>query len=356
LYVCVMAGGAGRRFWPKSRKASPKQFLSLSGKGTLIKQTVDRLKGFVPPDRIIIITGMDHVPKTRTLLPEIPARNVVGEPVGKDTAACIALGAAIISKEDPDAVMVVMPADHFIRPNQKLHQTLSTVSEAAVQSDSLFVFGIKPAFPATGYGYIKRGDKTGQVRGSVIFGVERFHEKPSLANAKKFVESGQYYWNSGIFVWKVSVILDALKKHVPKLSEAVEKIRPQLGTEGQEEAIAKAYQKLEKISIDYAVLEKTEDVKMVEADYEWDDLGSWEAVQRLFAKNRDGNIIIGKHCGVDTHECIIFAENHLVGTIGVSDLVIVQTRDATLICPKERAQEVKDLIDKMEKEGLEEYL
>ncbi|MEK7865331.1 MAG: mannose-1-phosphate guanylyltransferase [Planctomycetota bacterium] len=356
LHAVIMAGGSGKRFWPMSRRRTPKQLLTLVGKKTLVQETVERLGGLVPPDRTYVITNEAHVEVLRHHLPDLPERNVVGEPVGRDTAACIALSAAIVSATDPDAVILTLPADHLIRPKQTFQETVRAAAEVARESDALVVFGVKPRTASTGYGYIRAGEKLAELRRIPVFRAKQFQEKPDAATARKYLESGDYYWNSGNFVWRASAILTQLEKHLPETWRAVMEIREAIGTKDEAKVLAREYEKLQRISIDYAVMEKADDVRMIEASYEWDDVGSWGSLENVFTRNKYGNVIIGKHCGIDTTNCIVMGDEHLVATIGVSDLIIVQTRDATLICHKDRAQDVRKLADQLEKEGFDAYL
>lgn len=352
----VMAGGMGTRFWPRSRRDSPKQFLRLVGGKTLLEDTVERLQNLVPPQQVLVVTSEAHVGKVRELLPGIPADNVIGEPMGRDTAACVGLAAILVHARDPDAVMAAMPADHYIRPRQKLHQVLKAAAEAARRSEALLVFGVKPRYPGTGYGYIQRGDKVSDIRGVSVYRVKRFVEKPKAEVARQFVRSDGYYWNSGIFMWRVSTILSAIERFLPDLYASLMRIRKDLVGGNLPEFARGEYSKLAKISIDYAVLEKAEEIWMIEADYEWDDVGSWTSMEEFLSKNRDGNVILGQHCGLDTKRSIILTDDHLIATLGVSDLVVIRSPDATLICHRDRAQDIKQLLEAMGKAGLQKYL
>lgn len=356
LHAVIMAGGSGKRFWPMSRRRTPKQLLALVGKKTMVQETVERLSGLVPPDRTYVITNEAHVDLLRHNLPDLPERNVVGEPVGRDTAACVALSAAVVSASDPDAVIVTLPADHLIRPKQTFQETVRAAVEVARESDALVVFGVKPRTPSTGYGYIRAGEKLAELRRIPVFRVKQFQEKPDAETARRYLESGDYYWNSGNFVWRASVILDQLEKHLPETWRGAMAIREAIGTKNEAKVLWREYEKFPRISIDYAVMEKADDVRMIEAPYEWDDVGSWGSLENVFTRNKYGSVIIGKHCGIDTTNCIVLGDEHLVATIGVSDLIIVQTRDATLICRKDRAEDVRKLVDQLEKEGFDAYL
>lgn len=356
LHAVIMAGGSGKRFWPMSRRRTPKQLLTLVGRKTLVQETVERLGGLVPPDRTYVVTNEAHVDVLRHHLPDLPEKNVVGEPVGRDTAACIAVSAAMVSASDPDAVILTLPADHMIRPKQTFQDTVRAAAEVARESDALVVFGVKPRTPSTGYGYIRAGEKLAEIRRIPVFRVKQFREKPDAATARQYLESGDYYWNSGNFVWRASAILAQVEKHLPETYRGAMAIREALGTKDEEATMAREYEKLPRISIDYAVMEKADDVRMIEAPYEWDDVGSWGSLENVFTRNKHGSVIIGKHCGIDTTNCIVLGDEHLVATIGVTDLIIVQTRDATLICHKDRAEDVRKLADQLEKEGFDAYL
>ncbi|MBI3271649.1 MAG: mannose-1-phosphate guanylyltransferase [Planctomycetes bacterium] len=356
LHAVVMAGGVGSRFWPRSRRSVPKQFIPLVGKRPLVRETVDRIADLVPPERVLVVTNEAHVARAREALPELPAANVIAEPVGRDTAPCIGLAATILEARDPEAIMVALPADHFIRPREKLLQSLRAACDHALRSDALILFGIRPTSPATGYGYMWKGEKAAEIRGAAAYRVRGFIEKPVQAKARELVATGEHFWNSGIFLWRAAAILAAIRRHAPELGRELDGVRDALGTPGEAAALRAAYARCPRISIDYAVLEKAEDVVMLEATYEWDDVGSWRSMEDILAKTEDGNVVLARHCGVDTSNSIILGEDHLIATVGVSDLIIVHTKDATLICHKDRAQDVKKLVEKLEKEGLDGVL
>jgi len=293
----------------------------------------------------------------RDQVPQLPKGNIVAEPMGRDSGACIGLAALIARKNDPDAVIVMCPADHILRPAERFLDVVNAAADLAADSGQLATFGIKPTYPATGYGYIHRGEGIDADGGVPAFKVERFVEKPDVAKAQEFLDSGEYYWNSGVFVWSAKTILSAIEQFMPELHEGLGRIEPALGTPEQADAIRREYEPLLKVSIDYGVMEKAEDVIVLEADYEWDDVGSWLAIERLHPADESGNVVVGKHEGINTNNCIIMSEgNHIVGTIGVSDLIIVQTPDATLVCAKQDAAEVKQMVETFKKKGLKQYL
>jgi len=347
LHAVILAGGSGKRFWPLSRRATPKQLLRIGGRTTMIEETAARLRGLVPPSRIRVITNRSTVAPIAGLLRRVPRRQVVGEPEGRDTAAAIGLGAVLAAARDPGAVTVVLPADHVIAPAAAFRRALAAAA-AAARDGGLFVFGIPPTFPATGYGYIRRGPRAGSSRGVPLHRVAKFVEKPPLAGARRMLAAGGHFWNSGIFVWKASSLLDALRRFRPAVAGPLDRIAAAVGTRREAEVLKREYREIERISIDYAVLEKSPDVRMIEADWGWDDVGTWAGVEKYLAADGAGNAVRGRHLGIDTKGCVILSEGHLVATVGVRDLVIVRTADATLICPRSRAQDVKALVDRLE--------
>jgi mannose-1-phosphate guanylyltransferase len=358
LHALIMAGGGGTRFWPRSRQKKPKQFLNLTGDRSLLQQAVDRIEASVPPERTWVITAAQHRGEVAGHLPDLPRDRIIGEPCGRDTAACIGLGAALIALEDPDAVMMVTPADHVIEPAQEFRRA-AHVAQGMVEEHpgSLVTFGIPPTYPATGYGYIQRGPQIGERQGISVFRVASFREKPSADLAEQWVASGQYFWNSGIFFWKARTILEALKTNQPKLAEAVERIAGAWPTASREEVLRKEYDALTRISIDYAVMEQARDVLVVQAPYRWDDVGSWLALERLHPQDAEGNTILGNHCGIDTANCVIAAQpGFLVTTVGVDHLLIVQDGDAILVADRREEGAVKNLVELLKSRGLEKYL
>ncbi len=356
LHVVIMAGGIGVRLWPMSRKTSPKQLLPLITERSLVQETVDRLKGKVDPENVLIITNAAQVEMMVRQLPEIPPGNIVGEPTGRGSAAAVALGAAIVEKKDPDATMVVLSADHVISPANKFWATVEAAVAAVADGKSLASLGIVPEYPATGFGYIHRGEKVDDHDGIATYNVQRFVEKPHIHTATEYFRSGEFYWNAGIFVWRVSAIMDGFKLYMPELYEAALAIRKSLGTPKTDKVIAEQYAKLQSQTIDYGVMEKAENIKVVEAAFQWDDVGSWRGLDKHRDRDDNGNIIDAPHIGIDTHNCIIIGEKQLVATIGVDDLVIIRTEDAILICQKERAQEVRKLVDMLKEKNLDRYL
>jgi mannose-1-phosphate guanylyltransferase len=358
LHAMIMAGGGGTRFWPRSRQKRPKQFLALGSERTLLQQALDRIEAQVPPGQTWVITAGAHREEAARQLPGLPAERLIGEPSGRDTAACIGLGAALIARQDPTAVMLVMSADHVIEPVQEFRRA-AHVAEAMAEEHpkALITFGIPPTYPATGYGYIQRGPEVGHRQGINVFRVKCFREKPSADVAERFVASGEYFWNSGIFVWKVGTILDALAEQRPPLFAAVQRIASAWGTADGEAVLRREYEALDKVSIDYAVMERAREVLVVQAPYRWDDVGSWLALERMHPQDADGNTVLATYCGLDTRDCLIVADQgHLIATLGVKNLLIVQDGNATLVADRREEGTVKQLVEQLKKKGLESYL
>ena len=349
-HALILAGGTGTRFWPSSRKDRPKQVLHVVGHTSLIKDTLGRLEGLFPPDRISLITSeMQYASLASQVGTDVRA---ILEPFGRDTAASIGLGAEKILKQDPDAVIATLPADHHIKPKQKFRRALQSAMESVEKNGGLLTIGVPTVRPATSYGYIHRGEETSPG----TYRVQSFREKPDGATAETFVRSGEYYWNTGIFVWWAKDVLAAIREHHPDLGLALDRIRDSLGTPAEDKAIREAYTALTPISIDYAVLEKASGIVVQEATFEWDDVGSWLAMERVHRAGDDGSIVIGHHVGVDSKGLIVVSGKRLVATIGVEDLIIVESRDAILVARKDRAEDVKALVKKIEANGLEAYL
>lgn len=357
FHAMIMAGGGGTRFWPRSRNARPKQFLSFAGDRTLLQATADRIAAVIPPERTWILTGAAYTAESAQQLPDVPKDHVVGEPCRRDTAPCVGLGAALVARKDPDATLIVMPADHLIEPQAEFHRAALAAEQFANEfPDALFTFGIPPTFPSTGYGYIHRGEPAGERNGVKLSRVREFKEKPTAEVAQQFVASGNYEWNSGIFVWKAKTILGQLKASRPDIHDACVRIAAAWDTPGRDEVFRKEYEAIKGTSIDYAVMEKAPVRMVLRAPYHWDDVGSWLALERHNPQDAGGNTVQGRHLGIDTKGCVIAAEpGHLIATLGVSDLVIIQVGDATLVARKQDESRVKEIVDKL-KSGGEQYL
>jgi mannose-1-phosphate guanylyltransferase len=360
LHAMIMAGGGGTRFWPRSRQQRPKQFLTLGGERTLLQQAMDRIEALAPADRVWIITGQAYREETGRQLPKLPADQIVGEPCGRDTAPCIGLGAALIARRDPSAVMLVTPADHVIEPVREFERAASVAVQMAEEhASALITFGIPPSFPSTGYGYVQRGPEVGQRQGISVFRVQRFEEKPLADRAEQFLVSGDYFWNSGIFVWRVQAVLEELRRQRPNLHDAVQRIADAWNTPKRDTVLRQEYEALpkNKNSIDYAVMEHAREVLVVKAPYRWDDVGSWLALERMNPQDADHNTVLATHCGLNTNHCVIIGDaGRLITTIGVQNLVIVQDGDATLVADRRDEGTVKELVELLKKKGLDKYL
>jgi mannose-1-phosphate guanylyltransferase len=358
LHAMIMAGGGGTRFWPRSRQRRPKQFLSLAGDRSLLQQAVDRLEAQVPPERTWVITADAHREEAARHLEKLPRDNIVGEPCGRDTAACIALGAALIARQDPEAVMLVTPADHVIEPVAEFRRAVHVAEQMALEHPAALVtFGITPTFPATGYGYIHRGAELVTRQGIAVCKVRGFREKPDTEQAAVFVTSGEYFWNSGIFVWRAATILDAVRERQPAMHAAVMRIAEAWGTPHWDKTFRREYAGITRISIDYAVMEHAPEVLVVKAPFGWDDVGSWLALERMRPQDADGNTIQALHVAINTRNCVIVGdEDRLIATIGVSDLLIIQDGDATLVAHRSEEGTIKQMVELLRKKGLEKHL
>ena len=358
LQAVIMAGGSGTRFWPQSRRQLPKQFLRMTGEETLIQQATSRCEPLISNERIWIVTGIANAVETARQLPFVPANQILVEPCGRNTAPCIGLAAIQMLATDADAVMLVTPADHVIRPTEAFHQAVEQAMDMISEDQSsLVLFGVEPEYPSTGFGYIHRGQRV-STKDYPLYRVQRFHEKPDLQTASRFVTTKNYYWNCGIFVWRAQAILDELKRFSPEIAARLERLRPNVGTNEWEAILELEFPKMPSISIDYAVLEKAADrVYVLEAPFEWDDVGSWQALPRLLPPDQAGNTFDGLTCAVDTEGCIVRSDNqHLIATIGVKNLIIVHTTTATLVADKSDEGSLKRLIAEMETRGLINYL
>ena len=364
LYAVIMAGGSGTRFWPLSREAMPKQLLRIDGGETLIQQTIARVSPLVPPDRIYIVTNKNHAEQIRFQVPEIRKENYIIEPVAKNTAAAIGLAAIHINHHNPDGVMAVLAADHVIRHKDRFLDTLKDACGIA-RSGYLVTIGIKPTRPETGYGYIEAGEKlevrsqkseTEEADAPIAFRVLRFVEKPDIETARGYVEAGSYYWNSGMFVWRAGVILEEIGRQMVTLYKGLKEIESSFGKGTEESVTGEVFPKLESISIDYGVMEKSDKVAVVPADLGWNDVGSWTALDEIANRDANGNVITGNVVDVDSKDSIIYATNRLVATLGLKDTVVVDTEDATLVCRKDRAQDVKKIVTELKRRGAEEHV
>jgi len=355
MIVTILAGGRSTRLWPRSRRAWPKQLLDLVGGRSLLRGTYERLRPLLTPEQVFVVTGRRYASSVREELPELPPQNLICEPSGRNTAPCIGLAALYLRRLDPQEVMVVLPADHIIHQEEDFRRLLLAAAKAA-EDGGLVTLGIKPSYPETGYGYIERGEELAVASGYPIYRVARFTEKPDPATAELFLQGGRHYWNSGMFMWQTEVILSALAKHLPRLHAQLMALEAALGTPQEQGVLDRVWDQVESISIDYGVMERAQDVRVIPADIGWSDVGSWEAVAELLPQDGQGNAILGRHIGLHTQRSLIYSPKRLVATIGLEDMVIIDTEDALLVCPRRETQKVKELVEALEKAGQEEYL
>ena len=367
-HAVILAGGRGTRFWPRSRSRTPKQLINIVGKTTMLQQTVKRLKPVIPPDRIWSVTNAAQATALCKQLPSPARKRVLTEPLGRNTAAAIALAAIHIRyAASGDAVFAVLPADHYIGMPDRYRQIVRAALDVARGQGRMVVLGIPPTRPETGYGYIERAEPPFLAQGFQVFPVRRFTEKPELAVAQEYVASGSYQWNAGMFFWRVSTFLDALKQFLPKTHDAIESLALHIGKRSYDSFLNRIYPKLENISVDYAILEKasatgvtgsgeTGNVCVLPADIGWSDIGSWEAVYDLLAKHPGENILDGPGQTLDADGNFFWTTGKFVAAIGVRDLVVVETPDALLICPRRRAQDVGKIVRSLEQRKLTRLL
>ena len=349
-FIVIMAGGRGERFWPESRAARPKQLLPIVGEKPMLAQTVDRLAGLVAPDAIFVITNAEQRAAVLEACPGLDPQKVIGEPVGRDTAAAVGLAAVLVGREDPEASFAMLPADAVIHPATELRATLEAAFAAAEAAPVLATVGIPASFPATGYGYIQQGAAFGDFAGRMVRTVQRFVEKPDSATAQSYINAGGYFWNAGMFIWSVAAIAAELEKNTPSLWQALQAINQGLQAGKDLDALlADHYPGLEKISVDYAIIEKADRVVMLEASFDWDDVGEWSAIARHYPEDAAGNVIRGQVELAESRNNIVYCrdESHLVALLGVQDLIVVKTSDATLVCHKDQAQKIKALVQKI---------
>ncbi|MDD3180680.1 MAG: sugar phosphate nucleotidyltransferase [Opitutaceae bacterium] len=351
-FVVIMAGGRGERFWPQSRLHQPKHLLPIVGGKPMLAQTIDRLGTLVPKENVLVITTQTQAPAVRAICPELPPANVIAEPVGRDTAAATGLALLLVKRRNPKAAFAMLPADHVIHDVAEFSRVLTTAFMAAENGEILVTLGIKPTEPATGYGYIQQAGVWGKIDGRSVFTVKRFVEKPSINLAQDYLASGDYLWNAGMFIWRVPVVEAAFKLHVPELFAGLQAIETALAA-GEDLGLAlwRLYPKLTKRSIDYALMEKAGNVVVVPATFDWDDVGAWPGISRHFPSDTAGNIARGPTVIEGGAKNIVQStEGHLVALVGVDDLIVVHTPDATLVCARDKAQEIKKLLQRLEKD------
>ncbi|MBQ8519309.1 MAG: mannose-1-phosphate guanylyltransferase [Agathobacter sp.] len=353
IYGVIMAGGGGTRFWPLSRQEEPKQLLNLSGKDLMINETIDRIATVADMKDIFVVTNVTQVPKMKTAtVGRLQENHILAEPSARNTSACIGYAAMEIIKKYGDGIMCISPADHFIKDQAEFTRVLKEAVEVAEKEDKLITVGIQPTYPATGYGYIKF-DKS---EDSVAKTVMEFKEKPNLETAKEYLASGAYAWNSGMFIWKASTILKKFEELLPDVYTCIEKIGEAMGTAKEAEVINRIYPNIPSISVDYGIMEKSSDVLVISGDFGWNDVGSWENMDVIYDEDENGNILVGNQINIDTKNTISYSKKRLITTVGVENLIIVETEDAIMVCDKSRAQDVKLIVDQLKADGKNEYL
>ncbi|TLS52175.1 mannose-1-phosphate guanylyltransferase [Paenibacillus antri] len=351
-----MAGGKGERFWPKSRTNLPKQFLNISGSKSMIQQTVQRLEHIININQIFVVTNELYAELIHAQIPNLPIDNIIIEPVGRNTAPCVGVASILIEERFPDSTMVVLPSDHIIKDEKEFVHVLKAAIQISAEGNNLVTLGISPTYPETGYGYIESGEDVRKVKDASVYKVNRFVEKPNYELAEEYVASGRFYWNSGIFIWKTSVIRQYIKELMPEMDDVLETMRAAFKTEVQAEVIRNEFPKMPDQSIDYGIMEKANDIYVIPCIFGWDDVGSWTALERIDELDENGNVIRGNILNLDTKRSIIESNGKLIATLGVEDLIIVDTEDVTLICAKDKAQEVKKLLKELRLQKLEQYL
>lgn len=356
-YAVILAGGRGERFWPYSTEENPKQLMTLIGGRTLLAQTIGRLADVVSPDRTFIITSERIAPKVRELLPDLPAAHIVAEPCGRNTAAAIALAAGIIRAHDPEAVFGVFPSDHVITDAQQFRATVSACFEAAAQHEALITIGIRPTWPSTGYGYIETGSFAFEVGSTRFLKAVRFVEKPDAERAREYAAAGNYFWNAGMFVWSLRALEIAFGRFWPDFERFLRDVALHAHQSLKLQAFLRhEYARVDNISIDYALMEKADNIVMTPGDFGWDDVGTWNSVSAHLPKDEHGNAVVGAAELLEAANNTVISENRLTALIGVRDLVVVHTNDVTLICPKDQAEQVKELVKALRRSGRWDHL
>src|SRR5437868_1653332 len=347
IYALILAGGSGERFWPLSRRNRPKQLLRLVSERTLLEETVARLEGFVPTERVLILTNIEQEKGVRDLLEGFPKQNIIAEPAKRDTAAAVALGAGWVAARDHSATMLAFPADHVIADRAAFQETMKTAAAAAEETGALITIGIKPTWACPSFGYIEQGEPVRlRTDGKIaVHRVVRFREKPNVDLAESFLRKGNFRWNAGMFVWSVPTVLSEFNRHTPELADFISQLR---GPEKFENVLRERFSKLPRISFDYAIMEKADRVLVVEASFDWDDIGSWRAVSNYFEKDNQGNAANCAITALDSSHNIIFEEGGTtIALLGVQDLIVVRTKDALLVCHRHEAEKIKNLIGKL---------
>jgi len=356
VYVVILAGGTGERFWPLSRQDNPKQFLSLFGEQTMLQQTVARVAGLVELDHVYVVTGEQYRQKVMSQLSQLPPQNIICEPVGRNTAPAIGLAAEYIYRRDREGTMVVLPADHYITNIEGFHKCIKAAIEAAAGGEWAVTIGIQPTEPATGFGYIRLGEIRCDHADLPVFRALEFREKPDIEQARRYLADGNYLWNSGIFIWRVDLVRSLFKQFLPEIAAGAETIGRHLGTPEQAQVLADEYQRFPRISVDYGILEKCNRVLVIPAQFEWDDVGSWTSWQQYQSADENGNVHQGRGVSIDTRNCVVYSNGRVVATLGVEDLIIVEGPDGLLVCHRDRVQDIKKVVEELKLAGFDDVI
>lgn len=355
-YCLIMAGGSGTRFWPRSRVAKPKQYLSLFGDQSLIQESVQRFANFIPEDCIYVVSAKSQKEVLESQTTNLPKQNMIYEPVGKNTLPAIGLAALFIAEKDPDGILIVSPSDHLIQNDELFKQTIESAVLIADKKDGIVTIGITPKFPATGYGYVQTAGEIQIGQTIKSFAVNKFVEKPNVEVATGYLKDGGFFWNSGIFIFKVSVFLESVQKYAPELYADLIRIKEHIGADTYEEAVDRIYNEVKSISIDYGILEKASNVFLVQGDFVWNDLGSWEEVYKYDKKDENQNAQVGEVVFLDSKNSYVYAPNSLVAVVGLDDVIVVQEGDTILVCKRDRAEDIKAVVGEITKRKLDQYL
>jgi mannose-1-phosphate guanylyltransferase len=360
-FAVILAGGGGTRLWPKSRNQTPKQFLKLLGKETMLQVTARRIVNLIPWERIIVVTNIAHVDEVRRQLPEIPAKNILAEPEKKDTALAMLVGALYAKTRDPKAIIINQASDHIVTDQSEYLRVMKVAAKVSAEQDYLVSVGITPTFPSSGLGYIKIGDDLQKLdKGLSLFKVSSFTEKPNTSTARAFISTGRYFWNANMYVWSVATLERAFEKYMPTMYELTKSLSTLSATKFHQ-ALPKIYQKAEAISIDYAISEKADNLTLIPGDFGWNDVGDWKIVYELGSKDLAGNVIVSEKSSMPTltinsQNNLIHANGRLVALVGVDDMIVVDTDEILMIVPMSRSQDVKKLVERLKDEKKKEYL
>ncbi len=361
VYAVILAGGGGTRLWPKSRINTPKQFLKLLGKETMIQITASRITNLVPWKRVIVVTNELYKDEVRKQLPQVPSENIISEPTKRDTALAMLVGTLYAKSKDPEAVIINLASDHVVPNHVEFTRVMKLAAKTAQENDYLVTVGISPTRPSTGFGYIRTGNDLEKLdRGLSLFKVDSFTEKPNEATARGFISTGKYYWNANMYVWSATVLERAFQTHMHTMYELTSKLSS-LNSKDFHASLKAIYDQAESISIDYAISEKATNLVLIPGDFGWDDVGDWKVVYDLEKKDSKGNVVIGDHepknvIMVDSNNNLIHTNGRLISLVGVEDLIIIDTEEILMIMPKSKSQDIKKIVNKLEEEKKEEYL